>query len=60
MVELAGQVREPTESINDGRKLPALSDMPTPDSDFRRLIDIQSSTERPADTFVAVKYRNRR
>jgi hypothetical protein len=57
MVELSGQVRAPAAHVEEGRTNPSLDDRDSADTDQRRLIDIHSGVERPADGFVAVKYR---
>jgi len=57
MVELSGHVRAPATHVEEGRTNPSLDDRNSVDNDQRRLIDIRSSIERPADAFVAVKYR---
>ena len=56
MVELAGQVRVPAAHVEEGRTMPSLTDRDA-ETERRRLIDIRSGTDRPADGFVAVKYR---
>jgi hypothetical protein len=58
MVELAGQVRVPAAHVEDGRTLPSLADKEVAGANVRRLVDIRSSTDRPDDAFVAVKYRD--
>jgi hypothetical protein len=56
MVELAGQVRVPAAHVEEGRTMPSLTDRDA-ETERRRLIDIRSGVDRPADGFVAVKYR---
>jgi hypothetical protein len=56
MVELAGQVRVPAAHVEEGRTMPSLADG-NAETERRRLIDIRSGVDRPADGFVAVKYR---
>jgi len=58
MVELAGQVRVPASHVADGRTLPSLADKKAAGDKVHRLVDIHSSTDRPDDVFVAVKYRD--
>jgi hypothetical protein len=58
MVELAGQVRAPAAHVADGRTIPSLADKGVAVSEQHRLVDIRSSTDRPDDAFVAVKYRD--
>ncbi|MGB5327520.1 MAG: hypothetical protein WBO58_04805 [Gammaproteobacteria bacterium] len=57
MVELSGQVRAPAAHVEEGRTNPSLDDGNSADTDQRRLIDIRSGTDLPADAFVTVKYR---
>ena len=57
MVEMAGQVRVPAPHVADGRTIPALTDKEAAGAEVRRLVDIHSSLDEPADAFVAVKYR---
>jgi len=59
MLELAGQVRVPAAHIEEGRTLPSQFDYDDENrSPGARLIDIRHSAERPADAFVAVRYRD--
>jgi len=57
MVELAGQVRVPASHVADGRTMSSLADKDIAGAKVRRLVDIHSSVEQPANGFVAVKYR---
>ena len=58
MVEMAGQVRVPAPHIADGRTIPSLADREAGNLEVRRFVDIHSGTDRPADAFVAVRYRD--
>jgi hypothetical protein len=59
MLELAGQVRAPAVHVEEGRTVPSLADRNhAADAENRRLVDIRSSIDKPADAFVAVKYRD--
>jgi len=58
MLELAGQVRVPAVHVEEGRTVPSLVDRGNADAERRRLVDIGSGTDQPADAFVAVKYKD--
>ena len=58
MVEMAGQVRVPAPHVADGRTIPSLADRAAAGDEVRRFVDIHSGTDRPADAFVAVRYRD--
>jgi len=58
MIELAGQVRVPPEHVAEGRTPSSLADKGDTETDKRRLIDIHSGRDKPADAFAAVSYRD--
>jgi hypothetical protein len=57
MVEMAGHVRAPAAHVAAGRTIPSLGDKEAAGAEVRRLVDIHSGIDEPADAFVAVKYR---
>ena len=58
MAELAGQVRVPAVHVEEGRTVSSLVDRDNADVEQGGLVDIRSSIDKPADTFVAVNYRD--
>jgi hypothetical protein len=56
MSTMAQQVEVPTRDIAEGRAIPGASlDEPAPEGSFR----IHSAVDEPADSYIAVRYRNR-
>ncbi len=53
LIELATQINAPQEHVTEGRTVPSMSW-----GDENSLININHSTEKPEDAFVAVKYRD--
>jgi hypothetical protein len=56
MQTMASQVQVPEQDVREGRVTPGWESMPS-GGDTNRLIRINSSTSKPGDAFVAVRYR---
>ncbi len=58
MIELATMVDVPPQHVTEGRTMPSIAQQNNNVNELKQLIKIKHSTEKPADAFTAVKYRD--
>lgn len=56
MVELATRIDVPARHVAEGRTVASLSKSDSADNNSRKLIDIKSSSDKPENAYVAVRY----
>jgi hypothetical protein len=58
MVELAIQIDVPSRHVTEGRTIPSMIKPDSAEGKIGQLIDIKSSSDKPADAFTAVRYKD--
>ena len=59
MVEMAIQVDVPPRHITEGRTVPSVIKPDSPEQKIAQLIQVKHSSEKPADAYTAVNYKDR-
>jgi hypothetical protein len=58
MVELAIQIDVPSRHVTEGRTIPSMIKPDSAEGKIGQLVDIKSSSDKPADAFTAVRYKD--